>query len=67
MFNAGLVKETKAELARKANLARKAVLEEVHSGVVTAGNKMWVIGELEYTQMQDVIEKAFGIHLKKQD
>ena len=62
-----IVEQTKAELARKANLARKAVLREVQSGVVYGDSETWVVGELNHKQMQDVIEKAFGIHLQKQD
>lgn len=57
----------KVELARRANLARKAVLEEVQSGVVMCGNKTWEIGELDYKRLQDVIETMFSNHLRKQE
>lgn len=64
-ITAGREKDTKAEIAKRANLARRDILSEVQSGIITSGNTRWSVRELEYEQLQSIVEENFDTHLRK--
>ena len=63
MHPIGATKENKADLARRANQARKAVLTEIQSGTLSSHSESWEVSELELQQLPDIVERIFSAQL----